>query len=177
MDTKESFGKNLKKIRSAKGLTQAELAEKAQISPQMVSSYEKMKKDPSLTSAVNLANALGVSLDSLVNDEMGGITSTAKLNTYGDVAREIITLQQALHAELSLDDYDPDGYTGRYVEAITFEDDTLAPFFSNTRDMLALLNRGTINNDLFNSWLAGQLSLLDECLLFLENPPRLKRTY
>lgn len=177
MDTKEVFGKNLKKIRSTKGLTQAELAEKAQISPQMVSSYEKMKKDPSLTNAVNIAAALGVSLDSLVTGEMDGIMSTVRLNTYGDVAREIITLQQVLHAKLSVDDYDPDDCDGRYVETITFEDDTLAPFFSNTRDMLDLLNRGTINDDLFNSWLAGQLSLMDEWLLFLENPPRLKRTY
>ena len=177
MDTKETFGKNLKKIRSTKGLTQAELAEKAQISPQMVSSYEKMKKDPSLTNAINIAAALGVSLDSLVSGETGGILSAVKLNTYGDIAREIIALQHTLHADLSLDDYDPDNCDGRYVETITFEDDTLAPFFSNTRDMLALLKRGTINDDLFNSWLAGQLSLLDEQLLFLENPPLFKQTY
>jgi XRE family transcriptional regulator, regulator of sulfur utilization len=54
------MGKALKKLREAKGLSQAELAERADLSREYVNKIEAGKYDPPLSTINALAKALGV---------------------------------------------------------------------------------------------------------------------
>lgn len=57
---------NLKEIRKAKGMTQAQLAKAAKIHRITISKYEAGRVDPTLNSAEKLASALGVTVDELI---------------------------------------------------------------------------------------------------------------
>jgi transcriptional regulator with XRE-family HTH domain len=59
-DLRAIFGKNLKKYRTFKGISQAKLAEILDISPNFISDLEAGKRWVSSDTLVNLAEALGV---------------------------------------------------------------------------------------------------------------------
>jgi transcriptional regulator with XRE-family HTH domain len=59
---------NLKRIRLALGLTQAELAQRARVTKQYVTMLERGQRDPSLSVLRKLAKALDVPLSMLVGD-------------------------------------------------------------------------------------------------------------
>lgn len=60
-----SIGNRIKELRSAKGWTQATLAEKAGVEPSNISHIERAATKLSLPTMVNIANALGVTLDEI----------------------------------------------------------------------------------------------------------------
>lgn len=64
MNTKirENFGKRLKEIRTAKGLTQEELAHSINVHQTYIGKIETGKSNPSLTMIYKITNALDVSL-------------------------------------------------------------------------------------------------------------------
>ncbi len=62
----EGLGERLRKLREARGMTQATLAEKAGVSFRAVSGYELGTFRPGLDTLCLLATALGVSLDKLL---------------------------------------------------------------------------------------------------------------
>jgi len=49
MDVKQMIGSRIKEIRTKKGFTQEQLAEKIDISPKYLSSIERGKENPTLT--------------------------------------------------------------------------------------------------------------------------------
>jgi len=59
-DLRAIFGKNLKKCRTFKGLSQAKLAEILNISPNFISDIESGKRWVSSDTLVNLAEVLGI---------------------------------------------------------------------------------------------------------------------
>ena len=61
------FSENMLQLRKMAGLTQDELAEKIGVSRQSLSKWEKGESVPDLENAANIAQALGASLDELVN--------------------------------------------------------------------------------------------------------------
>lgn len=61
----DSFGKNVKRQREAKGLTQEKLAENAELDPTYISGIERGVRNPSVLSIVRIAKALGCSSSSL----------------------------------------------------------------------------------------------------------------
>ena len=63
------FGDQLKRIRQLKGITQKELAEKVGISQRMISHYESKVKSPPLKYIILIADALQVSVDTLVGNK------------------------------------------------------------------------------------------------------------
>lgn len=67
MDFK-SVGKNIRKYRTEKNISQEKLAEMAYLSPKYVGMVERAEKTPSLTTLVNIANALDVTADMLLCD-------------------------------------------------------------------------------------------------------------
>lgn len=56
----------IKEIRSARGITQAELAERIGTTVATISRYESGQREPTLTIAAKLAAALDCSVDDLV---------------------------------------------------------------------------------------------------------------
>jgi putative transcriptional regulator len=67
MGRTKGLSKMLKKLREGKGMTQAQLAEKAGITREYITMLESgAKANPSLDVAVRLAKALGVSIANLV---------------------------------------------------------------------------------------------------------------
>jgi transcriptional regulator with XRE-family HTH domain len=66
MDMRRLVGRNVRRIRKAKGLTQEVLAEVAGVSQQYVSDLERGRRNPSVITLYVLAQAMGVSHVDLV---------------------------------------------------------------------------------------------------------------
>lgn len=64
----ENLGRRLAELRREQGLTQAELADLAQCSQQMVAEYEAGKRNIPLLRLMQLADALGAPVDDLLKD-------------------------------------------------------------------------------------------------------------
>ena len=62
------LGRRIQRIRHERGLTQAELAERADVSPPYISHIERGVKTTSLDTLVRIAESLGVTLDELLAD-------------------------------------------------------------------------------------------------------------
>lgn len=60
------IGKNIKDIRTARGITQTELAEKTDLSVQFISYIENGTKHPGLETMIKIASALGTTMDALL---------------------------------------------------------------------------------------------------------------
>lgn len=65
MDLRKAFGKKLKVLRTSRGLTQDDLAERAGVSTSFISSLERGVDAPSFATLEALATALGVQVSSL----------------------------------------------------------------------------------------------------------------
>ncbi len=66
----ESIGKRIKRYRTDKGLSQEELGEIVHISERHIRNVETGEKGPSLEMIVMIANALDVSADDLLTDNL-----------------------------------------------------------------------------------------------------------
>ena len=65
------IGRRIKEIRSSKNLTQAELAEQANVSAPYISHIETETKQVSLITLIRIANALEVTVDTLLTGHQG----------------------------------------------------------------------------------------------------------
>ena len=66
MDMRALVGANIRKARLAAGMTQEELAERSGFSQQYISGLERGKRNPTVVSVFELAQALGVRHEQLV---------------------------------------------------------------------------------------------------------------
>jgi transcriptional regulator with XRE-family HTH domain len=66
MDMRKLVGRNVKRIRQEKGLTQEQLADLSGFSQQYISGLEQGRRNPTIVSIYELASALGVSHIELV---------------------------------------------------------------------------------------------------------------
>lgn len=64
-----AFSENLKRLRESKLLSQAELAEMANVSQPMIAQYEKGLRVPTIIVGADLARALNTTIESLVGDD------------------------------------------------------------------------------------------------------------
>ena len=69
MDMRRLVGRNAKKFRLAKGLTQEEFAERSGFSQQYISDLERGRRNPTVVSLYELAQALGVTHLELVQPD------------------------------------------------------------------------------------------------------------
>ena len=60
------LGKNLKRIRTEKGITQGDIVRKLGVSRSFISNIENGKTNPTLATIAKLAKAVGVSADELL---------------------------------------------------------------------------------------------------------------
>jgi len=67
-DWRVIFGKNVRKARQQRGLTQEQLAFEAKIDLTYVGGIERGKRNPSLLVMARIANALSVSLSTLLRE-------------------------------------------------------------------------------------------------------------
>ena len=65
-----SIGKKIREYRKERGLTQDELAEKVNLSPNHMGAIESAEKTLTLATLINIANALDVTADMLLCDEI-----------------------------------------------------------------------------------------------------------
>jgi len=65
----ESFGKRIQDVRKRRGITQQYLGELIGVDKRVISKYEKDQTVPSVLVAKEIAKALDVSLDFLINSE------------------------------------------------------------------------------------------------------------
>ena len=65
-----SIGKKIREYRKERGLTQDELAEKVNLSPNHMGALERAEKNLTLATLINIANALDVTADMLLCDEI-----------------------------------------------------------------------------------------------------------
>lgn len=70
MDMRELVGRNVRICRLAKGLTQEQFADLSGFSQQYISSLEKGRRNPTIVTVFELANALGVSHVDLVRPDL-----------------------------------------------------------------------------------------------------------
>ncbi|HYD32876.1 helix-turn-helix transcriptional regulator [Azospirillum sp.] len=68
MDIRGQFGRILRELRSSKGLSQEELAHRADMSVPYLSDLERGRSAPSLSMLVDLARGLGVHPADLLKD-------------------------------------------------------------------------------------------------------------
>ena len=69
MDMRRLVGRNVRRIRKAKGLTQETLAEVSGFSQQYLSDLERGRRNPSVVTLYELSQALGVSHVDLVQPD------------------------------------------------------------------------------------------------------------
>ncbi|OGE26182.1 DNA-binding protein [Candidatus Daviesbacteria bacterium RIFCSPHIGHO2_01_FULL_41_45] len=65
MNESEKLGKNLKQIRTAKGISQGEISRKLVVDKSFVSNIENGKTNPTLSTIAKIAKAIGVSVSEL----------------------------------------------------------------------------------------------------------------
>lgn len=66
MNESEKLGKNLKRIRTAKGISQGEISRKLSVDKSFVSNIENGKTNPTLATIAKIAKAIGVSVGELM---------------------------------------------------------------------------------------------------------------
>lgn len=88
--TKENIGRRIKEARAKRGLTQEQVAERADITIVYLSELERGVKLPSLTVFVKIAEVLHVSTDSLLRDDL----DTGKEYIYDDLTKKLERLNQ-----------------------------------------------------------------------------------
>lgn len=69
MDMRELVGRNFARLRREKGLTQEEVAARSGFSQQYISSLERGRRNPTVITLYELAQALGVSHVALMEPE------------------------------------------------------------------------------------------------------------
>ncbi len=85
-----TFGREVRRRRSALGLTLEQLAERSGLTPNYIGTVENGRRDPSLSTVLALAKGLGVTAGELV----GGMSETSHTST------EVLNIMQSLSPEL-----------------------------------------------------------------------------
>lgn len=70
MESANAFGKNLTKLRKAKGLTRKALAEKLSIHENTLTGYELLGREPSYDTLIKIADFFGVTVDELIRKQL-----------------------------------------------------------------------------------------------------------
>lgn len=168
-----AFAEVLIKERKRQNLTQGQLAEKAAVTPQTISSYEKGAKFPTLENAVSIANALDVSLEFLCGSDAKPVP--APISTVADLANTVLNMLQ-FGATVTTEEFeemeqaDGDNYPEEYPTqrtrvCITFSDKVqpkLVEFIKNGDTIADLFNRGVLNESMYRSWMTGALNELEK---------------
>ncbi|MBQ8212057.1 MAG: helix-turn-helix transcriptional regulator [Treponema sp.] len=78
-ELQKRFSENLKKLRKAEGLTQEKLAERAQISTQMINDIEGCRRWPSEKTITKIVNVLKIDVERLFEKEDAKKTGNSEI--------------------------------------------------------------------------------------------------
>lgn len=178
------YHERIKEARKQKGLTQKQLAEAAGIAVGSMSAYEKGTQVPPVDAAYRIAAALGVSLDWLFNEDMSQEEARGTARSLGDVARAFLVMVDAgylecskyefIHWNTSMIEFDEDVQC--FLSDMTPNDPLakvlrltvdnrigkLDTFFEGVFKLTELVKRGTIDKDIYQTWLTKILEDLDK---------------
>ena len=148
----KSFGKNLQTERKKRipRMTQDNLAEKAGLTTQTISDYEREKKFPTLENAVKIANALGLSLDYLCDGS--DVAEQKEDKTQIKTLADIIDIFDFLCEEIpSCDIESEDNIVFLRIENCP----QVAKYYQDYCTMKDLLDVRTITPNIFQIWKDG----------------------
>lgn len=86
------LGRRLAELRKEQGLTQGQMAERAQCSQQMIAEYEAGKRNIPVWRLLTIADALGVAVDDLLKDSGNGSRKRGPASKVERLADEIAKL-------------------------------------------------------------------------------------
>lgn len=172
-DSKKAFAKKLKELRAKNGVTQQELADAIGVAVQTIWVYEnndEKGKTPALDKVIGIADFFGVSVDWLLgrnfeesHKEWNG-NPACNIRSLADLLNYIQGLCRFLGTDCETD-IDEEERTSRlsplplYVRFISirvFSKD-LVEAWEPIRKMLQLLSEGVIDENLYSTWLSGEL--------------------
>lgn len=90
------FGKNLKKLRTSHGLTQAQLADKLNVSTSTIGMYEQGRREPDTAMLKKICNEFKVSIDSLVGNSYSQNFDNRDVNDVIDEITHTLISQKGL---------------------------------------------------------------------------------
>lgn len=118
------FGDNMKRLRKAAGISQAEVASRVHVSAQAVSKWENNKSTPSPEMVSALASLLGISADELLGS--GTVSGTLRIPVLGSVPAGIPI--EAIEDVIGFEDVPSNwGNGGREYFALQVNGDSMYP--------------------------------------------------
>lgn len=102
---KERFAMRLKKLRDDRGLSQAALARKLDVSQSTVGGWETCKREPTLTGIEDIANEFGVTIDYLFGKTEIPLTMYKQDTPYVEVTpfeKQILEAYRALPEQMQI---------------------------------------------------------------------------
>lgn len=100
-EMKDVFAKNLKAAMSEKNMNQSQLANAAETTPQNISKYCKGSVLPDLGIVVQIANALNVSVDSLLGNEGFSQKKNRESFLLSDLLEQFVIIADTLNFDIS----------------------------------------------------------------------------
>lgn len=159
----------IKELRQSLRMTQREFAKKAGCTAATLSAYENGSKSPSLEIVKGIAEAFNVSIDWLcgLSDEEKDKDS---IKTYADLIKLLLKIQ---NLDLVTDKFVlqtvgvRDSFTGDYdyKHGLFTDSEKMHHIIHDINKMQAVLNDGTISEEIFNTWLDGFLEKHDTPLI------------
>ncbi len=114
-DLLRTIGRNVRHLRSEKGLTLQALGEQTGLSPSMLSLLERGKTGPSIGTLVVLASTLGAQMSDLLDrsahdshDIVARAAGQRTFQTAEGVMRRIVTHDPKRGVEIAINEYEPD---------------------------------------------------------------------
>ncbi|HEY5555649.1 helix-turn-helix transcriptional regulator [Acetobacterium sp.] len=154
------FGERLKEFRTARDISQKQMADEIEISPSLLSAYENQKpgntKNPSILTAIKIATKYGVSIDWLcgLSDE----EKTIKVTNYIDVFSRFFDISKKIYLNIEL----CDGIIGEEEIKIEFSDPVLTDFFRAWERAKSLYDDNLIDTIMYDDLVKGLFKRYDK---------------
>lgn len=87
-----TVNKNLKFLRTQKGLTQKQLAEKLGLKQAAIGAYEEERATPPLASLLDIVKIFNVNLDALVNQDLSKVTDASRKSVAVGKGKEVLAI-------------------------------------------------------------------------------------
>lgn len=160
------------------GLTQKQVADKAQIQPTTYSTYETNKKTPPLDIALRIAKALDVSLEWLC-----GVKTEREISTYGDIIRCLNGIKRIMVDKswpVSISPFLKPDPAIKHVEnqqtvVLQFASPILFDYFQKSKQFYSLISSSNADHELIDTWYKSKLEELSK--IPIENNPHGDEVY